>query len=42
MWEVEDLREGRSQAAAGGWRPPFAALASVEVDKQKSWGRSGD
>lgn len=33
MW---DPREERSQAVAGGWNPPFVALASLEVQKQKS------
>lgn len=37
-----DMREERIQAVAGGWNPPFVALASLEVQKQKSRGRSGN
>lgn len=41
VWEAKDLREERSQAVASGWSPPFVTLASLEVQKQKSGGKSG-
>lgn len=33
---------GEARRWQGGWSPPFVALASLEVQKQKSRGRSGN